>query len=64
VPELVVPLPLGVVGEDFVGLGAFLEFRLGLGLVAVGAVGVIFHRQPAIGALDVLGAGRATPRIS
>ncbi len=60
--ELIVPPALAVVGKDFVGFGAFLEFDLGLGLVAVGAVGMKFHRQPAIGALDLLAVGGSLRR--
>ena len=66
VAELVVAPAFLVVGEDLVGLSAFLELDLGLGLVTVGAVGMILHRQPAVGALDLTrpSAVRVTPRIS
>ena len=54
VAELVVLLAFVGVAEDFVGLGAFLE--LGLGFFVVGIlVGVILHRQSAIGPLDIVG---------
>ena len=61
--ELVVSLPLGRIGKNFVRLGAFLELDFGFVLaVALIAVGMKLHRQPAIGALDLLavcGAGDA-----
>src|SRR5688572_9542418 len=52
---LVVAAALLIVGEHLVRFGAFLEpdFRLGAP-VAVVAIGVILHRQPAIRALDLL----------
>jgi len=57
VTELIVALALGGIGEDLVRLGAFLEAKLSLALVAIGAVGVELHRQAAIGALDLLAVG-------
>src|SRR5438309_8464209 len=58
VPELVVPAALGVVAEYFVRLGALLEMHLGVRLVLVVAVGVVLHRQAAVGALDLLARSR------
>ena len=55
VTELVVALALGRVTEHFVRFSAFFEFDFGFDLaVAVVAVGVILHRQLAIGALDLV----------
>ena len=52
--------------EDLVRLGAFLELDLGFVLLVLpGAVGVVLHRQPAVGALDLLAvAVRVTPSTS
>src|SRR5690606_9957851 len=62
VAELVVAAALLLVGEHLVGFGTFLEahLRIGLGsgVGAVLAVGMVFHRQPAVGALDLVAAGR------
>ena len=52
VPELVVALAFGVVGEDLVGLGALLEGGLGLGVTRV-AVRVVLHRHAPVGAFDL-----------
>ena len=58
VAVLIITGALAVVGEHFVGFSAFLEanFRLRLA-VAIVAVGVILHRQPAIRALNLFAAG-------
>ena len=54
--ELIVLAPLLLVAEDLVGRRDLLEFSLGR-LVPGIHVGVIFPRQLAIGALDLLGRG-------
>ena len=51
--ELVVGRALARVREDFVGLLGFLEFLLGALVVRI-AVRMMFHRELAIGLLDVL----------
>jgi hypothetical protein len=56
VPVAVVDRPPLVVREHLVRLGALLETHLGL-VVAGVAVGMELHRQPAVGALDLVGAG-------
>ena len=58
-PKLIVSTAFVLVGENLVRLGAFLEERFRLGLVAIGAVGMILHRQAAIGALDLVARGRS-----
>jgi hypothetical protein len=61
VAELIVALTLVRIAEDFVCLSAFLKLNLRLGLaIPVIAVGVVFHGQAAIGALDLLLAGGAS----
>jgi len=56
VAEAVVRRPALAVREHLVGRGAFLELRLGLVGIRI-AVRVIFHRQPPIGALDLVVGG-------
>ena len=56
VAVLVVELALLGIGEDLVRRGGFLELRLGLGVAWV-AIGVVLHRQAAVGALDLLRVG-------
>ena len=56
VAELVVGGSLLIVLEDVVGLVDLLEF-LFRRVVAGVSVGVVFHRQPAVGALQFVGAG-------
>ena len=52
--ELIVALALLGVGEDLICLGGLLEL-LGRVLVALVAVGVVLHREFAIGLLDIVG---------
>ena len=58
VAKAVVGRALVGVAEHLVGLAEFLELVLG-GLVAGIFVGMKFHRELAVGFLDVLGAGAA-----
>src|SRR6185437_2573301 len=58
VTEAVIGRALLLVREDLVGLAQLLELVLGRRVPRV-AVGVVLHRQLAIGLLDVLGAGPA-----
>ncbi len=61
---LVVGRPLAGIGEDLVGLVGLLELVLGF-LVARIAVRVVFHRQAAVGLLQVRLAGATlNPRTS
>ncbi len=50
--KLVIGRALLRIAEDFVGLLGLLEARFSLGVVGI-AIGVIFHREPAIGFLEV-----------
>ena len=52
----VVPLALRLIGENFVGLGGFLEPAFGLGVAGV-AVRVILQGHLPIRLLDVIGPG-------
>src|SRR5205807_1953992 len=54
----VVPLALGLVGQNFVGLGTFLESLLSLGIPRVLA-GMILETELPIGPLDLLDLGGA-----
>ena len=58
--KLVIGSPFLCIGENFVSLLGLLEFLLGNGrIVTRVAIRVIFHRQPAIGLLDICFAGIA-----
>ena len=50
---LVIGRALCAVHQDIVGLGGFLEFVLGIGIVRI-AVRVVLHCHPAIGLFDFL----------
>src|SRR5262245_21332843 len=52
--KLIVSPALAIVGENFIRLGAFLEPNFRRCLIAVSAIRVILHRQPSIGALDLV----------
>ena len=56
-PVLIVAAALGFVAEHFIRLGAFLERGLCFSLVLVVAIGVILHRQAAIGAFYLVAVG-------
>ncbi len=58
VAELIVALAFVGVGEHLVGFGRFLELLFGLGVAGV-AVGVILHRQLAVGAFDLVAVRRS-----
>ena len=58
-PKTIVTPPLLGIGKDRVSFGGFLEFFFGGRVVGV-FVGMMAHRQPAIGALDFLIGRRAT----
>jgi hypothetical protein len=58
VPEPVIPRPLLRIGKHRVCLAALLKLLFRLGIVGV-TVGMVLHRQLAVGALDFLVARRA-----
>src|SRR6185437_11597364 len=55
--KLVVTLALLLIPQNLISLGALLKCGLGFGLVFVVPIRVIFHRQPAVGAFDLLAIG-------
>lgn len=50
--KAVIPRPLIGIAKDFVRLGSFLELFLG-STIAVVTVGMVLHREPPVGFLDV-----------